>query len=105
MTEHQLGLLDPAKPLARRTDPETSVDGALHILPIRARVKREALLMVRQYQGMTASELSKLAGSNDPRIFNRRLGEMAKGAHPKIRRGDTRKCGRSGRPAATWWPT
>lgn len=98
MTE-QLSLLDPRR-LARRSDPETSHDGAVSIVADLPRLQREALALVRANPNRTASELSQIAGHTDPRRINRRLGELEeRGA---LIRGDARPCSVSGRLAHAW---
>lgn len=102
MNGRQLDLLDPARPLVRRTDPETSAEGARSIVGKLNKLQADTLAALRRNRGMTANELAHVEGQPDPRIFNRRLGELVRKL--KVRKGKGRKCGRTGRRCITWWP-
>lgn len=88
--------------LARTSDPTTSHLAAAAILPELGRIQRLAAAAVCENPGLTSSELSKAMEIQDPRILNRRLGEVEKAG--MVVRGLARACRVSGRQAATWWP-
>jgi len=94
-----------ARELARRQDPETSKAAARSIAPSLPNLQSHAVSLVAQYPGKTARELAEVDPlcAKDPRVLNRRLGEVAR--KDLIVRGVVRRCGVSGRQAATWWPT
>lgn len=87
---------------ARTTDPETSWAAAEHVTStgIAADQQTKAAKAVRTHPGLTSLELSKAAGICRFELA-RRLPEAEK-RHLVIR-GAVRKCGVSGRSAATWW--
>lgn len=87
---------------ARTTDPETSKAGAVYAAPSLPELQRWAAQCVIASPGRTANELAALYCPTDPRTIGRRLGEAERKG--LVRRGTVRKCERSGRQAATWWP-
>ena len=93
---------DPAKPLYRRGNPETSREAAESAVPTLGERQRWAAECVRQRPGLTARELAAVYCPDDPKRIDRRLGECEK--LRTVRRGDPRTCSRSGRRAATWYP-
>lgn len=94
-----LPLFDPHR-LARTSDPQTSHDAAASIVPHLPRLQRQALEAVAMTPGRTATELARLHGVPDPRVFNRRLTELAR--QGLVVRGPVRRCSVTGRSAATW---
>lgn len=84
--------------LDRATDPATSHEAAASI--DLGALQRAALEAVERLPWLTATELAKRAGYGDPRVFNRRLGELEKGGY--VLRGTARRCTVTGRTAATW---
>ena len=94
--------VNPAKALARRTDPETSKQAAQEILRSIRGMRKRAVDAVARWPGRTASELSDLLGDRDVRKVGRRLGECSR--KNLIRRGRARACKVTGCHAATWYP-
>ena len=88
---------------ARRTDPQTSHDAARHIVASGAQAlqQNQALDAVDRNPGLTSNELARATGL-DRYMLARRLPELCDS--DRVVRGDARKCGVSGRSAATWWP-
>lgn len=97
-TDHDAPLFHPSH-LARATDPATSHEAAASI--DLGALQRAALEAVRASEGRTATELAIANGHGDPRVFNRRLGELEKGGY--VIRGKARRCSVTGRSAATWF--
>lgn len=86
--------------LARRTDPETS-HAAARVAESRLGLYQwEALMACRAHPGMTATEMAEARGWDDPRVINRRLGELAIAG--MVRATGSRACGVTGRRAMTW---
>lgn len=88
--------------LARASDPETSHEAAQAIVASVGELQRWAAECVAKSPGKTARELAAIYCPQDPKRIDRRLGECEKLG--MVRRGEVRKCNRSGRSAATWWP-
>lgn len=86
--------------LARTSDPQTSHDAAASIVPHLPRLQRQALEAVAMTPGRTSTELARLHGVHDPRVYNRRLTELARLG--LVVRGAARRCSVTGRSAATW---
>ena len=93
------------EPLARNTDPATSHLAAaeIHGEGKLAGLRRRAFQLVQDHPGKIARELSVIAGDNDARTINRRLGEVEKLG--LIYRGVERRCKITGRLCATWFPS
>lgn len=89
-------------PRARRRDPETSHLAAERIKASGALGHQQAAVLaaVREWPGMTAVELAKLA-KMDRYAVSRRTAELA---GVKIRKGQARTCTVNGTPMVTWWP-
>lgn len=86
--------------LARTTDPQTSHEAAHHAEGRLGVYQWEALTACRAHPGCTASEMAKARGWDDPRVINRRLGELARAG--MVRAGEPRTCAVTGRRAMTW---
>jgi hypothetical protein len=95
-------LVDPAR-LARATDPPASHAAAEAIAPNLPKLHEYVLALVKRFPGYTASELARANEIGDPRVINRRLGEME--LRGMVVRGPERACKVSGRKAATWTET
>jgi hypothetical protein len=96
----------PAAPephtLARAGDPETSKQAAAEIAPLVNELQQWAAECVKKSPGKTQRELAAIYCPDEPRRIGRRLSECAKLG--LVRRGEKRKCSRSGKNAETWWP-
>lgn len=86
--------------LARRTDPQTSHEAARRAEGRLSLYQWEALQACRAHPGMTATEMAKARGWDDPRVINRRLGELALAG--LVRATGSRPCDVTGRTAMTW---
>ena len=91
------------EPLARNTDPATSHLAAHEMGVDLAGLRRRVYKLVQDHPGKIARELSVIAGDNDARTINRRLGEVEKLG--LIYRGVERRCKITGRLCATWFPS
>jgi predicted transcriptional regulator len=89
-------------PLARRTDPQESFDGAADVEERLPTMRLIAWLCVKRHPGCTCSELAEKEEMRDPRSIGRRLNELEKLGF--IARLPARKCRVTGRNAATWIP-
>ena len=95
----------PDKPLARRSDPETSRNAAMRLASSGRLNKQEekALELVRENPGRTGAELDKISGVSKRQISKRLAGLAEKN---KIRRGDddeVRICSVNKSKCVTWW--
>src|SRR5690606_15058935 len=90
-------------PVARNTDPESSHEAAEFVTMSgkRAAQQQIAAKVVEQYPGLTSLELAKRVRM-DRYMLARRLPECE--AQGTVRRGQIRRCSKSGRLAATWYP-
>ena len=86
--------------LARATDPATSHEAARHAEGRLGLYQWEALQSCRAHPGMTATEMARARGWDDPRVINRRLGELERLG--MVRAGEPRSCAVTGRRAMTW---
>lgn len=93
-------IFDPARRISRKGNPETSKLGAEDAAVRLNGLQAKALEAVKEWPGMTATELSRLRGYGDPRVFNRRLVELERKG--KVVRLQARACRYTGRMAATW---
>ena len=95
---------EEALKLARASDPTTSKEAAWFIVERLGELQSHAVLVVTKYPGRTLRELAELDPrcGKDTRLVGRRLNEVEKMG--LVVRGPVRKCGVSGRPAATWFP-
>lgn len=91
----QLSLL----PIARPTDPATSHEAAESVTRdgTRARMMRLALELVQKHPGRTAKELEQLSGHSDGEVRKRLLRHLG-----RVRNGEPRVCGVSGKRAMVW---
>lgn len=92
-----------ATPAARRTDPESSHQAAeIHTLSgKRAHQQDQAAAAVRQFPGRTSFELA-MRTHLDRYMLARRLPECEVAG--RVRRGNQRTCGITGRMAMEWLP-
>ena len=90
-------------PIARTRDPQTSHQATRHITGTGARAAQQQMAQkaVEQYPGLTSLELAQRT-TLCRFMLARRLPEIEPtGA---VRRGQARRCSKSGRMAATWYP-
>ena len=94
----------PTSPLARKTDPETSKESAAAMKGSRRRGDMHHLVLeaVRLHPGSTASELTAHEGFADPRLINRRLGELEDSGLIQVR--GRRRNPATGQKEMCWWP-
>jgi predicted ArsR family transcriptional regulator len=92
---------DYSRPLARRTDPESSHIAARRMVESGAQGDQQqiTLVLVRKYPNRTSDELAAL-GSLDRYQLARRLPELERSG--LVERGAMRKSDTTGRPACTW---
>ncbi len=86
--------------LARHSDPGTSHEAAASIRPKLSNLQARTLTLVAAWPDHTATELSKKAGTGDPRVHNRRLTELRRAGRIVI--SGSRKCEVTGRRASTY---
>jgi hypothetical protein len=89
--------------LRRNTDPETSDQAAQEIILALQNLHSQITLLVCEYPGRVARELSDIRGDWDIRVIGRRLNEVEKLGY--VRRGPAKETPGTGRMAETWWPT
>lgn len=89
--------------LARSADPQTSHDAAKLAESRLGLYQWEALMACHAHPGMTATEMAKARGWDDPRVINRRLVELERAG--MVRAGEPRPCAVTGRRAMTWTVT
>ena len=88
--------------LARDTDPETSKQAAIEIVPHLGKLHQWAIECVTATPGLTQMELGRKHCPDDLRRIGRRLDACDKAG--KLKRGLTRICTITGKRAQTWWP-
>lgn len=90
------------KRLRRNTDPIESHLAAYEMCPHLGKLQRWVADCVRRSPGRTAKELAAIYAPDDPPKIHRRLSECEELG--LVVRGVARRCNRTGRLAATWWP-
>lgn len=87
--------------IARRQDPSTSHEAAREIVADGTLASQQAIVLdlVRRHPDLTAQELAR-AGGITRDVTTRRLPELERVG--KVERGPARKCGITGKKAATW---
>jgi hypothetical protein len=98
--DEKLSQNDDSEPLARATDPPQSHEAADAIRPHLADLQARTLEAIRAHPGHTSTELARLYGFADPRVFNRRASELHKAGLIVAR--NVRRCTVTGRNAAEW---
>lgn len=94
-----LWAIPDAKALHRRSDPQTSVQAAVAVLPRLGELQAKVLEAVRANPNRTRNELAQAMGWH-PSEVSKRLPELELGRH--VRRGPVRACTVTGKACAVW---